>query len=334
MIEHSPAAWDHKLFKEILVSVPNTEVYYKAIDFYLQEHPLLLNELLMEQSITSKLDHSKVVGFFRSKAHLPLIEKYLLLVQKDNLPAVNEALNELFLAEEKWKLLRESVDNYKNFDQIALAQKIESHDLLEFRRISAYLFKLNKRFDKSLDLSKADALWQDAMETAAESKTQELAEGLLYFFVSKGERECFAACLYTCYELIRADVVLELSWRHGLTDFAMPFIIQNFRQYNDRLNSLSTKCETLEKQLSDKDKKEPGTSDAATLPIFTHTPQLALMPPPGYGGAGLQNLGPMQPAMAPIPMAPMGGFADTRFNDNRSAGGFQPVIQPNNSFFN
>lgn len=41
-----------------------------------------------------------------------------------------------------------------------------------------------------------------------------------------GEKECFAACLYTCYDLLRPDVVLELAWRHQLMDFAFPYMIQ------------------------------------------------------------------------------------------------------------
>ena len=27
--------------------------------------------------------------------------------------------------------------------------------------------------------------------------------------------------LYACYDLIRPDVILEMSWRHGLHDFTM-----------------------------------------------------------------------------------------------------------------
>jgi hypothetical protein len=27
--------------------------------------------------------------------------------------------------------------------------------------------------------------------------------------------------LYACYDLIRPDVILEISWRHGLNDFTM-----------------------------------------------------------------------------------------------------------------
>jgi clathrin heavy chain len=81
MIDHSPQAWEHKLFKEVLNQVPNHEYYYRAIDFYLAEHPMLLNDLLAEL----KVDHSRVVN--KLKGHLPLIEKYLLSVQRDNLHA-------------------------------------------------------------------------------------------------------------------------------------------------------------------------------------------------------------------------------------------------------
>ena len=31
--------------------------------------------------------------------------------------------------------------------------------------------------------------------------------------------------LYACYDYIRPDLVLELSWRNGMHDFAMPYMI-------------------------------------------------------------------------------------------------------------
>lgn len=42
----------------------------------------------------------------------------------------------------------------------------------------------------------------------------------------QGKKECFAACLYTCYDLIRADVAVELAWMHGIMDFAVPYLLQ------------------------------------------------------------------------------------------------------------
>ena len=136
-----------------------------------------------------------------------------------------------------------SIDSYSSFDQIALAQQLENHELVEFRRISAHLYKLNKRYERSLELSKKDGLWADTMETAADSKDRELAESTLYYFVESKQKECFAACLYTCYELIRPDVVLELAWRYNLMNYAMPFMIQTLRGFDDKIGELNKKLE-------------------------------------------------------------------------------------------
>ena len=46
MIAHSPIAWEHVLFKDVAVKVSNLEVYYRAVSFYLAEHPDLLVDLL------------------------------------------------------------------------------------------------------------------------------------------------------------------------------------------------------------------------------------------------------------------------------------------------
>ena len=47
--------------------------------------------------------------------------------------------------------LRTSIDAYDNFDNISLAQSLEKHELIEFRRIAAYLFKGNNRWKQSVD---------------------------------------------------------------------------------------------------------------------------------------------------------------------------------------
>ncbi len=106
-----------------------------------------------------------------------------------------------------------------------------------------------KRWKLSLNLSKKDKLYKDAMETAAESKDSETAEDLLQYFIESNKKECFAACLYTCYELLRPDVILELAWRHGLTDFAMPYLVQMLKEY-------TTKVDVLEKANQQRSQKE------------------------------------------------------------------------------
>lgn len=47
-----------------------------------------------------------------------------------------------------------------------------------------------------------------------------------HFFLLQGKKECFASCLFVCYDLIRADVVLELAWMNNMIDFAFPYLLQ------------------------------------------------------------------------------------------------------------
>lgn len=44
--------------------------------------------------------------------------------------------------------------------------------------------------------------------------------------------------LYACYDLIRLNVVMELSWRHGLNDFSMPFMINYMSQQSSTIEVL------------------------------------------------------------------------------------------------
>ena len=91
-----------------------------------------------------------------------------------------------------------------------MAQDLENHELLDCRRISALLYRKNKKYKKSIDVSKKDELFQDALETIAKSKDPTLAEDLMRSIMEMEDKELFAAMLYTCYELIKPDVALEV----------------------------------------------------------------------------------------------------------------------------
>lgn len=56
----------------------------------------------------------------------------MVAVQSNNVSAVNEALNEIYVEEEDYDRLRESIDLHDNFDQIGLAQKVNPTYLLSY----------------------------------------------------------------------------------------------------------------------------------------------------------------------------------------------------------
>merc|ERR1712050_343003 len=115
--------------------VSNLELYYRAVQFYFDEQPMQVNSLL--SAIASKVDHARVVQLTRKAGHLPLILPYLKQVQQHNIAAVNEAINEIYTEGEQYEELRQSIEDFENFDQINLAQKLEKHELMEMRRIAA-----------------------------------------------------------------------------------------------------------------------------------------------------------------------------------------------------
>jgi len=312
MINHSADAWEHPLFKEVIPKVNSTEICYKAVQFYLSEHPLLTNDLMVP--LANRVDHSRVVAIVRKMNLLPLVKDYLAAVQDRNITAVNEALNELFVEEEDYESLRTSIDSYDNFDNMKLASELEKHDLLELRRVAAFLYKKNQRWAQSVELSKKDKLYKDAIETAAESRKADIAEGLLEFFVKQNLKECFAAALYTCYDCVRPDVALEYAWRHQMIDMAFPFLIQVMREYTTKVDGLVKDTEK-KKQAEEKKSEQSAFSGPVVedtmymnqLPQLTYYPTDPTM---GMGGIPGMAVPGMVPGMGVMPGMTMGGYAD------------------------
>lgn len=59
--------------------------------------------------------------------------------------------------------------------------------------------------------------------------------------------------LYACYDLIRPDVIMEISWRKGLHDFTMPFMINFLCEQTRTIEML--KKDNEERKLKEKSQK-------------------------------------------------------------------------------
>ena len=242
------------------------------------------------------VDHSRVVTQLKRTGDwaVQLGQDYMKSVQKYNLSTVNESLNEMYVEDEDYESLRKSIDTFNNFNMIALASNLASHELLEFRRISAYVYRGNKKWNQSIELSKSDHMWKDCIDTANESTDSEIIESLLRFFCDSSEKECFSACLYTCYSHISPDVVLELAWFNGYHNFVIPYFIQNFHHTYARMDA-------LEKRTAPPKEEDAQHEIAATYGNLGGFGAGVLMLENGGGmGGGL-------PGGIPMPMPHMGG---------------------------
>ena len=176
-------------------------------------------------------------------------------------------------------------------------------------------------------MSKQDNLYKDAMDTASTSNDPALVEDLLAFFITQDEKECFAAMLFTCYEYIKPDVVIELAWRHNLADFAMPFIIQVcvcayfdlpwpptpltilsvvqfVREYATRLEALEKVTAPTEED-GEHEMTATGMMDTGMMALPAFAGQGSLGQPQGMMQPGMMQPGMMQPGMAQPGMAQM-----------------------------
>jgi len=308
MMERAPA-FENDLFLDAIVKVRNQEIMYKAMSFYLSLHPLFFTRLM--EVMVDHVDHSRVVSQLRRTGDwaLQIGQDYMKAVQGSDLSAVNEALNEIFIEDEDYEALRKSIDRFKNFNMIALAQKLSTHELLEFRRIAAYVYRCNKKWNQSIDLSKNDRMWKDCIDTANESTDAEIIEKLLRFFCETSEKECFCAALYTCFSHISPDVALELGWINGYHNFVMPFFIQTFKSTHMRLKE-------LEEKTTPKEEEKAEDEIAATYGQLN-----------GFNGGPLmlENGGPPLAGVAPLGMQQMGGpqMAPQQMNGMPDMGGFQ-----------
>ncbi|WPH03665.1 Hypothetical protein R9X50_00654800 [Acrodontium crateriforme] len=286
MMERAADAWEHQTFKETVIKVANLEIYYRALNFYLQEQPSLITDLL--QALTPRIDVNRVVRMFEKSDNIPLIKPFLLNVQSQNKRAVNDAINDLLIEEEDHKQLRDSVENFDNYEAVALAQRLEKHDLVFFRQIAANIYRKNKRWDKSIALSKQDKLYKDAIETAAMSGKTEVVEELLRYFVDIGSKECYVGMLYACYDLIPLHTVMEISWRHGLTDFTMPFMINYLSQQASTIAELKRdNDERKAREAENKKEEDTGPILGQSRLMLTQGPMQSQSPGPYQQANGI-----------------------------------------------
>ncbi len=65
--------------------------------------------------------------------------------------------------------------------------------------------------------------------------------------------------LYACYDLVRLNTVMELSWRYGLTDFSVPFMINYMSQQASTIETLKKDNEERKARKVKTQKEEDNT---------------------------------------------------------------------------
>ncbi|VWU49831.1 clathrin heavy chain, putative [Hepatocystis sp. ex Piliocolobus tephrosceles] len=279
IINHSPTAYQPDIFMQVIHKVTNSDVIHKVIDFYIEENPLNLYNLL--KVLENKIDNTRLVQTVKKTNNLPLIQKYLEDIQGQNITSVNETLNEIYLHNDDYISLRHSIDEYDNFNQINLITKLENHKLLEMRRIAALLYKKNKKYKESINLSKKEEQYKDAIEVARVSKNSIYVEELIDHFINIKNKEALCACLIVCYDILKPDYVLEIMWTSGFKDQAMIYFIQMLSDYNNQIETMKKQIEDMqkEKKMNKSAPNDYSENSGKNEFIYLLNKNLSIMPP-------------------------------------------------------
>lgn len=90
-----------------------------------------------------------------------------------------------------------------------------------------------------------------------------------------GNRECYTGMLYACYDLLRPDLVLELSWRNSLNDFTMPYFINLLCEQSKDLAALKADNEARKAKEKEQEKAEDNTPILGNRLMITAGPAAA-----------------------------------------------------------
>ncbi|KAJ1610087.1 clathrin heavy chain [Cryptosporidium canis] len=181
-----------------------------------------------------------------SSHDISIIQEFLESISEENIQVVNEALINLYIEKMEVEKLMKLILTCDNYDQANLSARLEKHPVNELRKLAVKILDKNSNYQQALSICQKEMLIDEAILVVYKSGNVALIEDLLEFLLSNNKKENFVACLYTCYEFLRPDTVMEMAWKHNCLDATMPFFIQSLRDMTNRIDVLEKKLETLQ----------------------------------------------------------------------------------------
>ncbi len=89
--------------------------------------------------------------------------------------------------------------------------------------------------------------------------------------------------LYACYDLIPLHTVMDISWRHGLNDFTMPFMICYLSQQASTIDQLKKDNEERKAREASQQKEDQTPILGGSRLMLTQGPATSAPSPGSFG---------------------------------------------------
>lgn len=259
MMEH-PSSFDHKQLIQVCGQTGQPDLLVQLTKFYIEYYPQNLVEYLKvsrlgyfqtEELVDQKrkdflsVDPMAVLRLAKEYDIIRLVRPYFELCIDDGMIEINNALVDIYIQQNDAKALTELIKRTTAYDTYATLDRLtDAKQTVSLRRVAVAAYTSLKKFDEGIEYAIKNGFYDEASECAAESKDGTKCDQLLRLICSDEfpdkaiRKEIFAVAVARCGERARPDVVLELAWRFGMMDYAMPYMIGQLKSMTDKIAEL------------------------------------------------------------------------------------------------
>ena len=229
VIRHPSIEFDHLKLTAVLSKIKNQKVLENLLHYYFEYDPRMI--LGLQDEFIERLDMGSLINFFKQRKVLFVIDKTMRRYQVQNPGNVvaSMGLNEHLVQINDYYGLIDSIKKCPSIDAAKVSETLRSSEQRHFRILAAKFMANSGEFIKALSiLVEEDALIETLMVLSQSSNAQ-YAEAILSRYSRIRNAVMFLAVSYVLYDLLRPDILFELSQRSGFQELSLPLFCQIMR---------------------------------------------------------------------------------------------------------
>lgn len=229
VIRHPSIEFDHRKLTAVLPKIKNQKVLENLLQYYYENDPRMI--LGLQDELIDILDMGVLINFFKERKILYVLDKTMRRYQSQN-PGnvvVSMGLNEHLVQINDYYGLIDSIKKCPSIDATKISETLKLSKERHFRILAAKFMANSGEFIKALSiLVEEDALIETLMILSQSSNAQ-YAEAILSRYSRIRNAVMFLAVSYVLYDLLRPDILFELSQRSGFQELSLPLFCQIMR---------------------------------------------------------------------------------------------------------
>lgn len=229
VMRHPSIEFDHLKLTSVLSKIKNQKVLENLLQYYFEFDPRMI--LNLQDDFIERLNLGTLINFFKERKVLFVIDKTMRRYQNQN-PSnviVSMGLNEHLMQINDYYGLIDSIKKCPTIDATRISEYLKSSEQRHFRILAAKFMANSGEFIIALSvLVDEDALIETLMILSQSSNAQ-YAEAILSRYARIRNAVMFLAVSYVLYDLLRPDILFELSQRSGFQELSLPLFCQMLR---------------------------------------------------------------------------------------------------------